>query len=224
MPHKRLPKTAALKPEHDLIVRGQRLIVGMDEAGRGAWAGPVFAGAVMLPLDRPDLSTALAGVRDSKQMTAHARGVLIAAIKMTALAWGIGSASHHEIDTLGIVPATCLAMRRALDQVTASAPNPPDFLLLDSIRCVDIDTWGLPYQAMVNGDRLSLSIAAASVLAKVSRDEYMREISLKYPKYGFSAHKGYGTTLHRAAIDELGVCGIHRMSFAPMNTRKKTNC
>jgi len=198
------------------MARGQRLIVGIDEAGRGAWAGPLFAGAVMLPLDRPDLMTILAGVRDSKQMTARARSLLIITIQITALAWGVGSASHDEIDTLGIVPATCLAMKRALDAALERAPAAPDFLLLDSIKCVNIDSWRLPYQALVKGDQRSLSIASASVLAKVSRDEYMRAISLKYPHYGFSLHKGYGTAKHRAALDEFGACSIHRMTFAPM--------
>lgn len=214
MPRKTI--TAGLKPEQDLIAQGKRCIIGIDEAGRGAWAGPVFAGAVMLPLDRSDLTNLLAGVRDSKQMTARSRGLLIAAIKMYALAWGVGSAEHHEIDALGIVPATCLAMKRALDQAISRAPTPADFLLLDSIKCADLSTWGYPYTAMIKGDRLSLSIAAASVLAKVSRDDHMREMHLLYPNYGFNIHKGYGTAKHQMAIHEYGACAIHRMSFAPL--------
>ncbi|MDX2162730.1 MAG: ribonuclease HII [bacterium] len=217
MPRKAI--TAALKPEHALIAQGRRVIVGIDEAGRGAWAGPVYAGAVILPLDRGDLSEVLAGVRDSKQMTARARSLLIATIKLHALAWGVGAASSAEIDTLGIVAATCLAMRRAFDQVTAHAPLAPDHLLLDSIKCADLDTWGVPYQSMVRGDRLSLSIAAASVLAKVTRDEVMRDMHLLYPQYHFHDHKGYGTAKHRAALQTFGACAIHRMSFAPMRVQ-----
>ncbi len=213
------PLTASLKPENDLLERGYRLIIGIDEAGRGAWAGPVYAGAVCLPLDRADLSMVLAGVRDSKQMTARSRSILIAQIQTVALAWGVGSASAAEIDSLGIVPATCLAMRRALEAAAASLT--PEYLLLDSIKCADIDTWGYPYHAMVGGDRLSLSIAAASVLAKVSRDEHMRQMHLLYPDYGFSIHKGYGTARHHHALNTIGTCPIHRMSFSPMTPKSK---
>jgi ribonuclease HII len=211
--------TASLKPERDLAEHGYNCIVGIDEAGRGAWAGSVYAGAVCLPIHNADLSTVLAGVRDSKQMTARARSLLIGAIQINALAWGVGSATAHEIDQMGIVPATCLAMRRALAMLTESASIKPDFLLLDSIKCRDIDTWKLPYQAIIKGDRLSLSIAAASVLAKVTRDDYMREMHLLYPQYEFAAHKGYGTAKHRAALDQYGTSAIHRMSFAPCKPR-----
>ncbi len=212
MPRKTL--TAGLKRELELVALGKRQIVGIDEAGRGAWAGAVYAGAVILPLENPELALMLAGVRDSKQMTPSSRARLISTIKMHAVAWGVGFASCTEIDTLGIVPATCLAMHRALEQASQTAS--PDYLMIDSIKCVDPYTWELPYESIVGGDRLSLSIAAASVLAKVSRDEHMREMHLVYPAYGFSQHKGYGTASHRAAIQEHGACAIHRMTFAPM--------
>ncbi len=212
MPRK--TRTAGLKRELELIAQGLRHIVGIDEAGRGAWAGPVYAGAVLLPLENPELTLLLAGVRDSKQMTPGSRARLISTIKMYATAWGIGFATCTEIDTLGIVPATCLAMHRALAQ--ASITTAPDYLMVDSIKCADMNAWGLPYESIVGGDRVSLSIAAASVLAKVSRDEHMREMHLVYPNYGFSQHKGYGTASHRTAIQAHGACAIHRMTFAPL--------
>ncbi len=184
--------------------------MGLDEVGRGPWAGPVTAGAVCLPCDRSDLLTVLEGVRDSKQMTPRQRVGLVEAIKATAVAWGIGSASSTEIDTLGIVPATRLAMHRA----SLAAQIQPDYLLLDSLKWDDPQH--IPFQSMVRGDSLSLSIAAASVLAKVWRDDYMRQLDERYPSYNFGKHKGYGTALHMAALREYGVCDEHRRSFAPV--------
>lgn len=211
---KRTLKTAGLSYEYDLRAAGYRVIAGVDEAGRGAWAGPVVAGAVCLPLDRDDLTALLEGVRDSKQLTPHARAGLIERIQTTAVSWGIGRAEHSEIDRLGIVPATCLAMQRAVDDARRRAPNvQPDFLLLDSIRWRSLQQKHL---ALVKGDQLSLSIAAASVLAKVHRDTLMTELDALYPGYGFAAHKGYGTALHQAALRTLGASPIHRMSFAPL--------
>jgi ribonuclease HII len=213
----RASPTASLSLEHSLLTQHYRAIVGIDEAGRGAWAGPVTAGAVILPVERADLAVILNGVRDSKQMTAHRRAVLIDVIKATALAWGVGSADAREIDQHGIVPATCAAMARALDDLRARFPHvTPDYLLLDSIRWDAISAYNLPHQALVRGDRLSLSIAAASVLAKVTRDELMREFDRAYPVYGFAAHKGYGVPRHRAAIAEHGACDQHRLSFKPL--------
>ena len=177
-------KTASLKFEGDLLAQGYRRIVGIDEVGRGAWAGPVVAGAVCLPLERDDLAQTLAGVYDSKQISARAREALIDGIKSTALAWGIGSAEAAEIDTYGIVPATCRAMQRALDHMLDQFPQvQPDFLLLDSIRWQELPQ-KIDYQAIVHGDSLSLSIAAASVLAKVTRDSWMVEYDAQYPQYG----------------------------------------
>ncbi len=208
-------ETASLRFERALTARGYRCIVGIDEAGRGAWAGPVAAGAVCLPLKRRDLAKALEGVTDSKQLSARTRELLIERIKATASGWGVGSAEPGEIDALGIVPATCLAMRRAVAQMIDRFPQTdPDFLLLDWIR------WrGLPhldYQTVVRGDSLSLSIASASVLAKVSRDAWMVAYDAQYPGYGFAAHKGYGVPQHQAALREYGASPLHRMSFAPL--------
>jgi ribonuclease HII len=212
-----MSKTASLSFERDLIALGCRAIAGLDEVGRGAWAGPVVAGAVVLPLDRADLLTVLDGARDSKDMTARARAALVDRIQGTALAWGVGRAEAAEIDTLGIVPATCLAMDRALEVVRQTLA--PDFLLLDSIRWRDLDRKGIPHLALIRGDSLSLSIAAASILAKVQRDQWMVEYDALYPQYGFSRHKGYGVPQHAGAIAQHGACPIHRMSFAPLARR-----
>lgn len=218
MKKKQLAKpTASLSLEAGLRARGHRWIAGIDEAGRGAWAGPVAAGAVVLPLDRVDLAEALEGVNDSKKLTARTRESLIDQIKATALAWGVGRAEAGEIDKLGIVPATCLAMQRALDQVRQIVA--PDFLLLDSIRWPELERSDLPHQAIIHGDSLSLSIAAASVLAKVTRDAWMVDYDCQYPQYGFAQHKGYGVPQHQAALKEFGACPLHRMSFAPLRPK-----
>lgn len=202
-------RTASLTFEQTCWQNGSRVIVGLDEAGRGTWAGPVSAGAVCLPLERPDLTTLLQGVRDSKQLSGRRRSQLVETIQNHALAWGVGSASSEEIDQIGIVSATRLAMKRAL----AMTALQPDFLLLDSIAWKD-ET--IPYLSIIKGDSLSLSIAAASILAKVWRDEHMRELDQQYPEYGFAAHKGYGTPQHQAALRQHGPTPIHRMSFAPL--------
>lgn len=201
--------TPSLRFEQDYWRTGVQVVYGLDEAGRGTWAGPVAAGAVYLPPDRPDLLTALAGVRDSKQMTERQRGSLVARIRDTALACAVGSASSREIDTLGIVPATRLAMLRAL----AAAEIPAQALLIDSLPWPQETP---PHKAIVKGDAHVLSIAAASILAKVWRDEHMRDLDARYPGYGFARHKGYGTAFHRAMLEKLGPCPEHRMSFAPL--------
>ncbi len=187
---------------------GLERLAGLDEAGRGAWAGPVSAGAVILPAEA-GLTATLAGVRDSKQMTPAERTRWAAIIKETAASWGVGMASPEEVDQLGIVPATRLAMRRALEQLAA----PPEALLIDALRLPEID---LPQNAILHGDALCLSIAAASVLAKTARDALMAAMETAYPDYGFARHKGYGTSFHRAALERLGPCQIHRQSFAPV--------
>ncbi|MBK8020686.1 MAG: ribonuclease HII [Chloroflexi bacterium] len=220
-------KTAGLELERDLWRQGFRRVIGLDEAGRGAWAGPVFAGAVCLPPqlsdsdDQPqDLRMLLAGVRDSKQLTARAREALIERITSNVLAWGVGSAAAEEIDAMGIVPATCTAMRRALDALSTQFPHVgADFLLMDSIRCTAFELFTdvtLPHKAYIRGDSRSLSIAAASVLAKVSRDHYMIEQESHYPGYGFAVHKGYGVPAHRRAIETRGATVLHRMTFSPL--------
>lgn len=202
-------KTASLTYERQYRSSGCNTIMGLDEAGRGPWAGPVAAGAVCLPLEREDLMIVLAGVRDSKQMTPCQRTQLVEKIKAIASAWGVGSASHDEIDRLGIVPATKLAMKRAFDMANVQ----PDCLILDSLKWSEMP---IPQISLVRGDSLSLSVAAASVLAKVWRDEFMADLDSIYPQYGFIAHKGYGTPKHQAALKEHGPCPIHRKSFAPI--------
>ena len=184
-----------------------RYIAGLDEAGRGALAGPVCVGAVILPNDDLLLSQTLSGARDSKQLTPRKRFQLAPRIKETALTWGIGFASAEEIDDLGIVPATRLAATRALEAL-ASFPN---YLLTDfRLELPELD---LSQTAIVKGDQRSLSIAAASILAKTARDEMMIKLDSHYPEYGFSYHKGYGTFRHRSKIAVLGYSPIHRKSF-----------
>ena len=179
-------------------------VAGLDEAGRGAWAGPVTAAAVILP-PNPFLTRTLSRVRDSKLMTPLARETWAPRIKESALGWGVGIASANEIDTLGILSATKLAATRALENLF------PDYLLTDYLIFHEID---LPQTALVKGDQRSLSVAAASVLAKTTRDTLMRELDVAYPGYGFIRHKGYGTRHHKAALMELGRCEIHRGSFS----------
>ena len=210
-------KTASLAHEQDLIAQGYRCIVGIDEAGRGAWAGPVSAAAVCLPLDNPELPRLLEGVYDSKQLTAHARESLIERIQSTACAWGVGRAEAAEIDATSIVSASCLAMRRALEHLQAQFPQyEPDFLLIDLIKWQGLPERQMPYRTLAHGDSLSLSIAAASVLAKVSRDAWMMGYDRDYPQYGFAVHKGYGVPQHQAALREHGASPLHRMSFKPL--------
>lgn len=184
------------------------LPAGLDEAGRGAWAGPVAAAAVILPPEAAILQ-ALCGVRDSKLMTARQRYAWRSQIIAAALAWGVGFAAPEEIDALGIVPATRLAMQRALEQLDF----PPQALLVDALKLPAIP---LPQQALIKGDRRCLSIAAASVLAKTARDDLMTGLDVIYPGYGFARHKGYGTKVHRAALAALGVSAVHRRSYAPV--------
>lgn len=182
-------------------------IAGLDEAGRGALAGPVAVGAVILPQDEALLSRSLAGVRDSKQMTPLERESLAPRIQETALAWYVGLASSEEIDSVGIVRATRLAAVRALEGL----PLLPQYLLTD-FR-LELPHLEIPQTALVKGDALCLSIAAASVLAKTARDALMRELDSQFPDYGLGKHKGYGTLTHRLALKRLGYSSIHRRSF-----------
>lgn len=213
---KRQPKTAGLTYEYWYFERGYPYIVGIDEAGRGAWAGPVSAGAVCLPLDNPDLLEHLKGVRDSKEMTPRQRTRQVEQIKSIAIAWGVGSASSLEIDQMGIVPATKQAMQRAVDAMIHDFPGfAPDCLFLDSmtweeaaVPCRQVNIRG--------GDKHSLSVAAASVLAKTWRDDHMRELEQQYPGYDFALHKGYGTPKHRAALQAKGASPVHRMYYKPL--------
>ncbi|MBI3161213.1 MAG: ribonuclease HII [Chloroflexi bacterium] len=205
-----MTSTPDLSHEHSLWPF-YKFIAGLDEAGRGALAGPVCVGAVILPDDNPHLSSTLSGVRDSKQLTPRKRDLLNPLIKEASLCWGIGLASANEIDSLGIVPATRLAASRALEMLS----HVPSFLLTDfRLELPELD---IPQTALVKGDTLSLSIAAASILAKTERDSLMRELDAKYPRYGILLHKGYGTLRHRKAIAEFGFSPIHRRTFRIKN-------
>ena len=200
-----LPKSPDLKIEKRLWRAGWQNLGGIDEAGRGALAGPVSAAVVILP-NSPKLTRILAGVRDSKQMTVNQRNRLEPLIKEIALSWGVGFASSTEIDEIGILPATRLAAKRAVESLSLS----PDYLITDYLNLPDIN---LPQEKFIKGDMRSLTIASASVLAKTARDTQMRLLDEQVPGYELSRHKGYGTKLHRDAIQKLGKSSIHRQSF-----------
>ncbi len=187
--------------EQELYARGYKCICGVDEAGRGPLAGPVCAAAVILPEN-----LVIPGLDDSKKLTDKRRRELMPIIKGQSVAYGIGFASHQEIDEINILQATFLAMERALAQLAVK----PDFALIDGNREKD---FGLPVKTVVKGDSLSANIAAASILAKVTRDDLMEEMAREYPQYGFEVHKGYGTKAHYAALTEHGPSAIHRMTF-----------
>jgi len=199
-----------LSLERRLRAQGYRLIAGIDEAGRGAWAGPVVAAAVILPLDRRNLRAALRGANDSKQLTPRQRERFFDVIHEVALAVGVGGAGPGEIDRDGIVAATRAAMERAVSML-----NPqPHALLIDAVNLQSLIP--LPQRSLNYGDSLSLSIAAASIVAKVSRDRALAALDEPYPGYGFARHKGYGTAAHREALKQLGVTEAHRKSYAPV--------
>ena len=207
-------RAPGLEQERALHSQGYTLIAGIDEAGRGAWAGPVCAAAVILPLERADLGDALDGVTDSKLLTPRRRETLVEVVRGVALAVGVGWASATEIDVLGIVPATRLAMERAVESLSPA----PQALLLDYIALPDVD---LPQQSLPKADLHCLSVAAASVVAKVSRDRWLIELDQQFPGYGFARHKGYGTAVHRSALEELGPSPVHRMSWEPLRALGK---
>ena len=187
--------------ENSVHAEGFTVICGVDEAGRGPLAGPVCAAAVILPMDLQ-----IPGLTDSKKLTDKKRRELFPIIKEKAIAYGIGLASHEEIDEINILQATYLAMERALAQLTVK----PDIALIDGNRAKD---FGLPVRTVVKGDSLSMNIAAASILAKVTRDDMMLELAEKYPEYGFEVHKGYGTKAHYEALRQHGASEIHRKTF-----------
>ena len=193
--------------ENALWGQGTTYVAGVDEVGRGPLAGPVVAGAVIFPQDIDE--SRLIGIRDSKELTASVRERLDVWIHEVALAVGIGRASVREVDVVGIVGATRRAMSRAIGKLQPR----PQALLIDALSLPGID---LPQQCPVKGDRVSLSIAAASIVAKVARDKLMREADRRYPGYGFSRNKGYGTREHMGALELQGSCIIHRVSFAPV--------
>jgi ribonuclease HII len=203
-----------LKHEREYLRLGYTKIIGMDEAGRGTWAGPVAVGAVCLPLSERKLSILLKGVNDSKVLTPRTRTTLVDRIRQVAVAWGVGSASSREIDEHGIDTATRLAMGRALDMLLQGRDFQPDCLFLDSLLWPEMRR--IPQVSLVDGDARSLSIAAASILAKVWRDDHMRELDKQYPQYEFGLHKGYGTAKHRALLKAFGPSPLHRMTFKPI--------
>jgi len=201
------PTGPSLARERSLARAGRRLVAGVDEVGRGPLAGPVVAAAVILPDPWP-----VSGVNDSKKLDPARRRVLAAAIKKTAVAWAMGSASPEEIDRINIHRASLLAMRRAVD---ALAPS-PDYLLVDGRFVLES---GPPQEAVVGGDASCLSVAAASILAKVERDAMMQAMHWIWPEYNFAANKGYGTAEHKRALSRLGPCPLHRRSYAPVAQR-----
>ena len=196
--------------ERRLLRQGPRLIAGIDEVGRGAWAGPVVAAAVILPLEDSGLRAALRGVNDSKTLTARQRERLAGVIGEVAVAVGVGGAGSTEVDRHGLVAATRAAMQRAI----AMLAQPPDALLIDAVNLAPLVA--LPQLSPIYGDSLSLSIAAASIVAKVARDRWMAGLDERFPGYGFAQHKGYGTAAHSTALARLGACEAHRMSYAPI--------
>ncbi len=188
--------------EHEAIDKGYSLICGVDEAGRGPLAGPVCAAAVILPTDLE-----IPGLNDSKKLTEKKREELYRIITDSAVAYGIAMVSEQEIDDINILQATFLAMRRAVEALSVK----PDYVLIDGNREPDLGE--LPLKTIVKGDSRSANIAAASILAKVTRDHYMMELDAAYPQYGFAIHKGYGTKKHYAALEEFDACPAHRRTF-----------
>jgi ribonuclease HII len=193
--------------EAKLEAEGYRLIAGIDEVGRGALAGPVAAAAVILPNQLE--ATWLPSVRDSKQLTAARRQFLAQRIRERALGIGIGLVTHHTIDEQGIIMATRLAMRMAVEQL----PHQPDFLLIDQMKLPNLS---LPQKGIIRGDQLCLSIACASIVAKVVRDNLMVQLDSLCPGYGLARHKGYATREHLACLRRSGASPAHRKSFAPV--------
>lgn len=190
------------KYEKEYYEKGYKFIAGIDEAGRGPLAGPVVAGAVILPKD-----CLIEGINDSKKISEKKREKLYDDIIENAVAWGVGIVDHTVIDEVNILNATRKAMKLALENLNVK----PDFVLIDAEKRVD--TNNIPYLPLIKGDALSISIGAASILAKVTRDRIMREYDKIFPMYGFEKHKGYGTKAHVEAIKENGPCMIHRKSF-----------
>ena len=198
-----------LSEELALAEAGHTHVAGIDEAGRGAWAGPVYAAAVVLPLERLDLVDLLEGVRDSKLLSPARREALLPIIKDVAVAVGVGWASPAEIDEMGIAAATRQAMARAIARLNGRVSA----LLIDYVRLPEVT---LPQRVLPKADARCLSVAAASIVAKVTRDRLMVELEGRHPVYGFDRHKGYGTRQHREALARLGPAPIHRKSWRPI--------
>jgi ribonuclease HII len=203
MRKKKIDFYPGLKPK-DWPFTLEDIVCGVDEAGRGPLAGPVFAAAVILDPLRP-----IEGLRDSKKLTAERRDELAPMIKANALAWAIAECSHHEIDSINILQATMLAMRRAIEALSMV----PTFALIDGNRCPQLT---IRAHAVVEGDDKVHSISAASILAKTARDAALVALHDIYPEYGFDQHKGYSTPLHLERLRTHGPCPVHRRSFAPV--------
>jgi len=207
MKEKALSRFPNLDHENELKSQGYELIAGIDEVGRGALAGPVVAAAVILPYP-PNLPW-LALVRDSKELDSKKRESLFDLINKEALGVGIGIVSHKVIDSINILKATKLAMMQAIEKL----PKQPQFLIIDRVT---LPQCPIPQNGITRGDKLCLSIACASIVAKVTRDRIMMELDQLYPGYGFARHKGYGTREHLSCLQKLGPCPIHRLYFAPV--------
>jgi len=203
-----IPSRPHLDFEGSLWEQGISLVAGIDEAGRGALAGPVTAAAVILPQQQSILSQ-LSEVQDSKMLTPSERESLRLLIEKKSITWGVGFASNKKIDQISIIGATRLAIERALEELSPK----PDYLLVDYLVLPELN---IPQTRLVKGDARSLSIAAASILAKTHRDEWMNSAAEEYPTYDFISNKGYGTNHHRRAIEDIGPCPLHRKSFSPI--------
>jgi ribonuclease HII len=215
-------RTASLSFEHEAHAQGFTHIIGFDEAGRGPWAGPLVVGAVLLPTTVPDLAERLKNVRDSKQVSAGLRAEMAMRIKATALAWGLGVVHADEISTRGLSFAQYKAMDLARDDLFAMHPTPQatTIFFLDHFRWPAMQG-KYAMRSITHGDQLSLSIAAASILAKEYRDEIMRDLDTELPQYGFAQHKGYGTAAHLKALQTYGVSPVHRTNYAPVRAIQK---
>lgn len=208
-----VPVYPDLSFEQSLLNSGVELIAGLDEAGRGAWAGPVSAAAVVLNPNDP-MDHLLGDVRDSKQLRPEQRWRLEPLIKDAVLTWGVGFSSNEEIDRIGILPATRQAMMRALNALKIT----PGHILIDALFLPDVS---IPQTALIKGDRRSLSIATASILAKTARDRWMEELAASENHYGFERNKGYGTRIHQAALQSYGPCPLHRFTYLPVKRSLK---
>lgn len=203
MKEKEIERLNALKEyENKLHEEGLNYIAGIDEAGRGPLAGPVVVGCVILPKN-----SFIEGVNDSKKVSEKKREKLYEEITNEAIAWGVGIVNQEEIDEINILNATKKALTMSIENLKVK----PERILVDALE--HIDTLGIPYTSIIKGDAKNYSIAAASIIAKVTRDRIMRQWDEIYPQYGFATHKGYGTAMHIQAIKEHGICMLHRKSF-----------
>lgn len=208
-----------LEIEKRLWAEGYRLIAGVDEAGRGPLAGPVVAAAVILPLCVDGCSSIAKKVKDSKKLSSKVREDLFREISEKAAVVGVGIATHEEIDKINILQASLLAMRRAIEKFKKK----PDYIIVDGNRIPFDPGHKVPQKAIIKGDSLSPSIAAASIIAKVTRDHIMEDMAVRYPAYKFEIHKGYPTREHIGLLQKYGPCPIHRLSFSPVKEALNRN-